>query len=56
MQAIFKLLSKAELNLYFASGKGVGAFLLALLALVFLTSETFTSSLLSDLSRSWNNK
>ena len=51
--AIFKLLAETKLNLFFAKGEGLGAFLLALVIIVFLLSKPYYTSKLADLFRSW---
>lgn len=50
--AIFKLLSETELNLLFANGKGLGAFLLAIVFIVFVRSKPYYSSKLADVLKS----
>ncbi len=49
---IYRLLADAELNLLFAKGKGLGAILLMVVALVFLVREPLTNSELIELVKS----
>lgn len=53
---LIELASEAELSLFFASGTGLGAPLLALIVIAFIFSKPFSKVKLVNLARAWRGK
>ena len=52
----FQLLSEASLSIGFVHGSGLGAVLLALIAIIFIRSRPFSRTRLADLVSAWQGK
>ena len=55
VELVFRLLSEANLNLGFIQGTGLGAVLLAVVAVVLIRSPSFARSRLTNLVRAWRS-